>query len=176
MNQAPAAVIRQAGGEDLQAVIEVGLRTWPATYAPIAGKDYVGMGLSTWWTDEATIPAIRAGRVLVAEVDGEIVGMTSFGPLDGHFMIWKLYVVPEAQGAGLGHRLLTAAINRAHSEDYEQVRLSYLVGNDHAATFYERHGFVEYEREHGGSGIPDSIWVRLQLRDPKMRNPKENDR
>ena len=29
----------------------------------------------------------------------------------------------------------------ADLEDYEQVRLSYLVGNDHAATFYERHGF-----------------------------------
>lgn len=175
MDGAPAVVIRQAGGKDLHDVVQVGLRTWPATYAPIAGKDYVAMGLSKWWTDEATIPAIRAGRVLVAEVDGEIVGMTSFGPLEGKFVIWKLYVLPEAQGSGLGHRLLNAAINRAHDEGFGEVRLSYLDGNDRAAAFYARHGFVEYEREHAGSGIPDSVWVRLPLR-PSTRDTEEKER
>lgn len=172
MAAAPVVVVREATGDDLHAVLEVGLRTWPPTYVPIAGKDYVAMGLAKWWTEEATIPPIRAGRVLVAEVDGEVVGMTSFSPQDGHFMIWKLYVLPPFHGQGLGHRLLTAAINRAHAEDFAEVRLSYLAGNDHAGEFYRRHGFVEYEREQGGSGMPDSVWVRLPLRDPNQHEEK----
>ncbi len=164
MAPSPTVVLREATGDDLHAVLEVGLRTWPATYAPIAGKDYVAMGLAKWWTEEATIPAIRAGRVLVAEVDGEVVGMTSFSAQHEHLMVWKLYVLPEYHGRGLGHRLLTAAINRAHAEGFTEVRLSYLDGNDHAGEFYRRHGFTQYDREQGGSGIPDSIWVRLPLR------------
>ncbi|REF31672.1 GNAT family N-acetyltransferase [Calidifontibacter indicus] len=172
MTGSPTVVLRQATGDDLHAVLEVGRRTWPATYAPIAGKDYVAMGLAKWWTEEATIPAIRAGRVLVTEVDGAVVGMVSFSPQDGHFMIWKLYVLPEFHGQGLGHRLLTAAINRAHAEEFADVRLSYLVGNDHAGEFYRRHGFIEYDREHGGSGMPDSVWIRKPLRDEPQQEEK----
>lgn len=163
MTDVPTVLIREAAGEDLHDVVAVGLATWPATYGPIAGTDYVAMGLSKWWTEEATIPAIRAGRVLVAEVDGVVVGMTSFSPSEGRFMIWKLYVLPKHHGQGLGHRLLNAALARARAEGFTEVRLSYLEGNDAAARFYERHGFEAYDIEHGGSGIPDSVWVRLEL-------------
>ena len=52
----------------------MGHRTWPGTYGPIAGEEYVAMGLATWWTEDATIPAIRARRATVAELDGEVVG------------------------------------------------------------------------------------------------------
>ena len=73
-------VIRPADGNDLKAVVEVGRRTWPVTYGPIAGEDYVAMGLAKWWTEDANIPAIRAGRVTVAEVDGTVVGIAVVGP------------------------------------------------------------------------------------------------
>ena len=59
-------VVRPAVLDDLDAVLEVGHRTWPATYEPIAGPEYVAMGLAKWWTADATEPAIRAGRTLVA--------------------------------------------------------------------------------------------------------------
>ena len=156
-------VIRQADGEDLTAVIEVGHRTWPVTYGPIAGEDYVAMGLAKWWTQEATIPAIRAGRVTVAEIDDEVVGMAGVGPSEGHLNLWKLYVVPERQSDGVGGRLLRAVIAKAREDGYDEIRLSYLAGNDNAAAFYEHFGFTEVERESSGSGIPDSVWMRLVL-------------
>ncbi len=155
--------LRAATGEDLQGVVAVGHRTWPATYIPIAGKDYVAMGLAKWWTADATIPAIRAGRVTVAELGDEIVGMTSVGPLDGHLVLWKLYVVPELQGSGVGGMLLRAAIARATADEYDELRLSYLDGNDGARGFYEHYGFEVFDRDEGGE-IPDSIWMRLQLK------------
>ena len=159
MSEPERFVLRTATGEDLQAVIEVGHRTWPATYGPIAGEDYVEMGLAKWWTQEATIPAIRAGRVVVAEVDGQVVGMTSSGPDGDALVLWKLYVLPEHQAGGIGRALLAEALRRAQREGYRSVRLSYLDGNDRAARFYHRNGFEDDGRESGGTGLPDSIWV-----------------
>ncbi len=160
----PGVVIRGATGDDLHAVLEVGHRTWPATYIPIAGKDYVAMGLAKWWTEGATIPAIRAGRVLVAEIDGEVVGMAGVGPLDGTLALWKLYVVPEAQSRGVGGALMRAVIERALDDDYDEVQVSHLAGNVGAAAFYKKFGFEFVRQETGGSGMPDNVWLRLRLR------------
>ncbi|AKU17360.1 GNAT family N-acetyltransferase [Luteipulveratus mongoliensis] len=166
MSEGANIVIRQADGEDLTEVLEVGHKTWPVTYGPIAGDDYVAMGLAKWWTQEATIPAIRAGRVTVAEVDGRVVGMTSVGPSEGHLNLWKLYVLPDQQGTGLGGRLMRAVIDKAVEDGHDAIRLSYILGNDNAAQFYEHFGFVETERESGGSGMPDNVWMQLALPQP----------
>ncbi|MEO8850633.1 MAG: GNAT family N-acetyltransferase [Allobranchiibius sp.] len=156
-------LIRQATGDDLLGILEVGHRTWPPTYGPIAGDDYVAMGLAKWWTADATIPAIRSGRATVAERDGQIIGVSVSGTLGEELVLWKLYVLPAHQGAGVGAALLRAAIDRATDDGWKTMVLSYLDGNTGAAGFYERSGFKIYQRDPGGSGVPDSIWVRLKL-------------
>lgn len=154
--------VREAVLDDLDAVLAVGHRTWPATYEPIAGADYVAMGLAKWWTADATLPALRAGRVLVAEVEGHIVGMASSGPLDGRLVLWKLYVLPQSQGHGVGTLLMDAVLERA-ARTQDEIRLAYLEGNKQAAGFYRSQGFVELEREVAGHGIPDSVWMTRAL-------------
>jgi len=157
-----ALLIRTADGNDLAAVIDVGRRTWPVTYAPIAGEEYVAMGLAKWWTKDATIPAIRAGRVTVAELDGTVVGIAVVGPHEHHLVLWKLYVLPEFQGQAIGSALMESVVARATGE-HSQIRLSYLQGNAHAEAFYRKKGFVEISRESGGDGIPESVWMQLTL-------------
>ena len=157
-----ALVIRAADGNDLVAILNVGRRTWPLTYEPIAGADYVAMGLAKWWTEDATIPAIRAGRVTVAELDGEVVGMATVGPHEKHLALWKLYVLPEHQGKVIGTALFEAVVARATGE-YSRIHATYLDGNKSAAGFYRSKGFVEVSRESGGEGIPESIWMQLEL-------------
>jgi ribosomal protein S18 acetylase RimI-like enzyme len=160
-----AHIIRVADGNDLAAVLNVGRRTWPVTYGPIAGEDYVAMGLAKWWTEDATIPAIRAGRVTVAEVDDTVVGIAVVGPHENHLVLWKLYVLPEYQGKAIGSALMDSVVAAAMGE-HEQIRLSYLDGNTLAEAFYRGKGFVEISRESGGDGIPESVWMQLEL-DPK---------
>jgi GNAT superfamily N-acetyltransferase len=163
-------IIRTAVGDDLDAVIGIGHRTWPGTFEPIAGPEYVEMGLAKWWTADATIPAIRTGRTLVAEVAGEVVGMTVYGPHDDGLVLWKLYVLPGHHGRGIGHQLLEAAIERALELGHARLSVSVVDGNDRAMRFYERHGFREVAREPGGSGLPDSIWIAKELasQDPEV--------
>jgi GNAT superfamily N-acetyltransferase len=157
-----ALMIRAADGNDLMAVVDVGRRTWPLTYVPIAGEDYVAMGLAKWWTEDATIPAIRSGRVTVAEVDGEVVGIASVGQHEDYLVLWKLYVLPEHQGKGIGSALVESVVAAATGV-YREIRISYLEGNTLAEAFYRGKGFVEVSRESGGEGIPDSIWMQLEL-------------
>lgn len=163
-------VIRTADENDLLAVLDVGHRTWPVTYGPIAGDDYVAMGLAKWWTKEGTLHEIVAGRVTVAEVDREVegrlerdvVGVASAGPHEGQLALWKLYVLPEHQGKGIGSALFESVLARATGH-YSWIRLSYMEGNTSAETFYRAKGFVEVGRDSGGNGIPESIWLQLDL-------------
>lgn len=164
-------IIRTATGEDLDGIVRVGHETWRATYEPIAGPDYVEMGLAKWWTGDAVIPGIRVGRTLVADDGGMVVGMASYGSQDDQLVLWKLYVLPDHQGRGLGRRLLDEVVARASGLGHTQLHVSYIEGNDQAGRFYERNGFRLAHREVGGSGLPDEIWLVKDLTADHARHP-----
>ena len=162
----PRIVVREADGNDLDAVVAVGRQTWPVTHAGLYAPELVDLFLAKWWTKDACIPAIRAGRTLVAEVedddrsgDRHVIGMAAYGPHDGAHTIWKLYVLPAWQGHGIGGLLLQAIIHR-HGD--QALYLSYADGNASAAAFTNSHGFVVDHREKQ-SDMPDLVRTR---RDP----------
>lgn len=157
-------VVRTATEADLDAVLEIGHVCWRATYTPIAGAEYVERGLAGWWTPETNRPAIAEGRVLVGELDGRVLGMTSTSVVDDLVVVWRLYVLPEAQGHGLGTALLDA-VEAAAPSGVVGLRLSHLEGNDRARGFYEHLGFVATgEREPDTIGGPDDLWMERPLR------------
>lgn len=156
-------LVRTATGNDLDTVLDIGRRTWHATYEPIAGADYVAMGLAKWWTADAIIPAIRTGRTLVAEVGDEVVGTATYGQHADDLVLWKLYVLPERHARGIGTALLHEVLSRARELGYTRLVASTVEGNEQARRFYERHGFAETHRDAAGSGLPDSIWMARDL-------------
>lgn len=157
-------VVRPADGNDLEGIVAVGRVTWPATYGSIFTKDLVEMFLAKWWTKDANVPAIRSGRAFVAEIDGRIVGMASHGVHEGCFVVWKLYVMPDHQGLGIGGLLLDAMCERAWPE-HDGVLLPFSDGNASAYDFARTHGFLEDHRE-DQYGLPDLIWMRKPLSGP----------
>lgn len=156
-------VVRGAVGDDLGGVLSVGHRTWLATYEPIAGPEYVAMGLAKWWTSDVVTDSIRKGRTLVAVKGDDVVGVATFGSRDESFVLWKLYVLPGHHGHGIGSRLMEAVVARAVEGEHQRITLSYLEGNQQAARFYAKHGFVETHREAPGSGLPESVWMVREL-------------
>jgi GNAT superfamily N-acetyltransferase len=148
--------IRDAGPGDIDAIIEIGHRTWPATYG-FAGDAYVRDGLATWWSAEAIERSLRDTTVLVAAAGDGLLGVGNIDLRGETPIIWKLYVVPESQGTGAGSALIAALLDRAPGRP---VRLEYVDGNDRAAGFYRRRGFTELRREPGGQpGWPDTVWL-----------------
>ncbi len=84
----------------------------------------------------------------LAMLDGQPVGTARLLP-DGH--IGRVAVLFEARGAGMGERLMQAAIEAARQANHAQVALSAQV---HALAFYERLGFVAHGDEFLDAGIP----------------------
>lgn len=156
-------VIRTADGNDLEGVVAVGRTAWRATYSSIFPPELLELFLDKWWTMDANVPAIRARRTVVADQGGKIVAMASYGIHQGRFVIWKIYVLPEAQGRGIGGLLLDAMYERARGEK-DSVFLSFTDGNAAAYDFARLHGFVEDGREEQ-NGLPDLIWMRKDLVD-----------
>ncbi len=156
-------IIRQATGNDLDAVVDVGRRTWPATYASIYEEELVDLFLEKKWSKQALIPSIRTGRTLVAEVAGRIVGVASYGPHEDGWALWKLYVVPEAQRRGVGGRLLGEVVREAAAVG-RHVHISFTDGNGSAQAFTRAHGFTLMRREPQGE-MPDLIWMSRPMPD-----------
>ncbi|WP_143133934.1 GNAT family N-acetyltransferase [Actinoplanes philippinensis] len=152
--------IREAGPDDIEAIISVGQRTWPATYG-FAGPEYIATGLQTWWSTEAIRRSLENTTVLVAEQDGAVTGTGNIDLRGETPIIWKLYVVPEAQGTGVGSALISELLSYAGGRP---VRLEFTAGNTPAAAFYAARGFVEIRREAGERpGWPETVWVERRF-------------
>ncbi|MDR3505455.1 MAG: GNAT family N-acetyltransferase [Acidocella sp.] len=100
---------------------------------------------------------IAGGNVRVAEAGGVILGFVDTAP----GMVTRLFVRPEAAGAGLGRLLLEAGVAAARLDGL--VRLEATLN---AAPFYARCGFVELGRglyTHPRGGLPVEV-VNMELR------------
>ena len=80
---------------------------------------------------------------LVAEAEGVIVGCVAavrYG--EGRAKIMGLYVVPEAQGRGLGSGLLAAVLERCREAGVDRFCLDTWAHMTTAVAMYERSGWV----------------------------------
>ncbi|HEU4514626.1 MAG TPA: GNAT family N-acetyltransferase [Nocardioidaceae bacterium] len=94
---------------------------------------------------------------LVAELEGEPVGMASGVPADhdrAAAEVISMWVAPKVRGRGVGDALLLGVETWARQRGAATLRLSVSEGNDPAAGLYERHGFADTgERE----VMPDGV-------------------
>ncbi|SDG12048.1 Ribosomal protein S18 acetylase RimI [Lentzea fradiae] len=135
--------MRDAQPEDVAGICLFGEKHIPAHYAPLIGEEAAHDQVRTYWNEAHVASAVARGLVVVAERQGEVVGVGQRGP--GH-VIYKLYVHPELRGHGLGPRLIDALC--AHM-DAEVVLIEHFVQNERAGAFYEREGFTVQRVENG---------------------------
>lgn len=82
---------------------------------------------------DPSTPLEPADFTVVADVDGEVVG---YAAVSGRH-IENLYILPSAQGHGVGARLVAEVGKRTSGP----MTLRCLLANPNARRFYERHGF-----------------------------------
>ena len=154
--------VRQACRDDVAAIQAIGRTTWPTTYA-FAGEDYIVHGLAMWWSVEALLHSLEVTTCLVADDGDGLVGMGNIDLRSEVPTMWRLYVLPEVQGTGVGSALMTALIARV-PPGTPRVRLEYADGNDRTARFYASKQFTEIRREPGERpGWPVTVWVERTL-------------
>jgi ribosomal protein S18 acetylase RimI-like enzyme len=141
------AFIRTASERDLAAVQKLLGICWHATYDGIYGVERVN-AITADWHSMASLKARLAkpySEFIVAESSDGLAGMAYASQTDPAFaMLHQLYIVPAAQGRGLGGEML-AEIEAAFP-DAKAMRLEVEAANEKAVRFYARNGFETVSR------------------------------
>jgi GNAT superfamily N-acetyltransferase len=107
---------------------------------------------------QALIEDHKLGRILTARLDGELVGVAVLSFLwtleHGGPTVWldEVYVEPSRRGAGIGRKLVEAAMQVARESGCIALDLEVDAGHEAAERLYERMGFRRHQRVR---------WVRM---------------
>jgi N-acetylglutamate synthase-like GNAT family acetyltransferase len=115
-------------------------------------------------TAESMAADARQGALLLAELEGVLVGCLFVRPKPDALYIGKLAVRPDLHGRGIGRALVAAARAEARVLDLETLELRTRVEltENHAA--FARMGFVKVgETAHSGFDRPTSITMRAPV-------------
>jgi GNAT superfamily N-acetyltransferase len=161
--------LRDATAADVEGVAALFLRCWRGSYADVLPAQVIGVfdeaGSEQLWGRALGSP--RPGtRGVVAVEDGRVVGIVRVGrdpdePTVGH--VFSLYVDPDAQGSGVGGRLLADAEGWFRAEGLAAATLWVFEANERARGFYTRHGWSP----DGGSRVETEFGepeIRLRIR------------
>ncbi|WP_426041963.1 GNAT family N-acetyltransferase [Brevundimonas sp. TWP2-3-4b1] len=86
----------------------------------------------------------KGGVIFIAERDGEAIGCCSLMLMpDGGYEVGKMAVAADAQGLGLGRRLLEACETHARTAGAPRLYLETNGAQTHAIALYDRFGFVD---------------------------------
>ena len=140
--------IREATAADAALISRIIATSWRSSYQGLIDPVYLSRLPEEYW-----LPSMRAwlesGRMYgyIAEVDNHAVGCVIYGRgRDEDHADWgeivSLYLLPEFEKQGVGHALLTAALDALHADGYDRMYLWCIEGNAHAEQFYQRHGFT----------------------------------
>ena len=152
--------MRRAGVPDVDAVVEVWLRSRRASVPHIPAPVHTDEEVAEWF--RAVV--LPAGETWVIDRDDTVVAMLVLEP----GWIDQLYVDPAATGIGLGSRL----VDLAKAADPDGLDLWTFQANTGARRFYERHGFLAVATTGGDNeeGAPD---VQYHWSPPPSPHPRE---
>jgi ribosomal protein S18 acetylase RimI-like enzyme len=91
---------------------------------------------------------IRQGRLLVARIDGELVGICTFSPdgfiLDSEVQVWEIadvWVEPHARRKGVATALVQRCEHECKMRGADEIRLTAYARNEAALGLYQRLGY-----------------------------------
>lgn len=91
-------------------------------------------------------PYVSQGRIVVAEADGEVVGMAKGELREGLGHVSFVYLKPEARGQGGGNELVRDLAAYFREQGVAHVSLNVELPNDEALAYWRRLGFTDYRR------------------------------
>jgi ribosomal protein S18 acetylase RimI-like enzyme len=142
-------LIRAARAVDAEAITDVHLASMREAYGGLFGAEDLARidarDRADRWREELTR---GSSTTLLAERDGRLVGLVSFGKCRDEDLspgtvgeVMAIYVHPDTWGLGFGKALMREALARLRSGGSAEVVLWVIEGNRRAVAFYERLGF-----------------------------------
>jgi ribosomal protein S18 acetylase RimI-like enzyme len=145
--------IRRAGSADAETLAELSRATFAAAFGDIYWPQDFEAFAATAYGLEKTRRDLADARIGVwlAEHDGVAVGYVLAGPCDlPHCDVTpacgelkRIYLTPQAQGGGLGSRLMAEALGWLERNGPRRIWIGVWSGNRAARRLYERMGFAK---------------------------------
>ena len=160
--------LRRAEARDAETLAEIGERTFRETFLEDFAIPYPAEDLSRFMAATYT-PSAFARKLAdpqqatwLAERRGVALAYANAGPCalphpdarPAHAELHRLYVLQSAQGSGIGHRLLNAALDWMAAQRSGPQWIGVWSGNLRAQKFYQAYGF----RKVGGYQFPVGGW------------------
>lgn len=161
--------LRKAVLDDAQAITEVRIETWNATYASILDSEFLvsqtveegTSRLRTILAEEALLPETAPVR-MVATSEGKVVGFSvcrnkPTEPFIGEWFLQALYIHPTFQGLGIGSKMINATKAEGRSRGASRMLLHVFSENEPAQKFYLATSAVYVRNEDfeiGGKSYP----------------------
>lgn len=154
MTQTP--IVRPAVPEDSDRIAEILRSSFPGELLPYTILS--GAGLSRYLRDTIQAQARNGSSLYVVAVQEErvIVGCAEVRRAPDRLFLNHIYVVPPAQGKGMGRRLLREGIDRSRDRGQSCLELDVFAQNHVAQRWY---------RSLGLTPVLEQVWVEAALPD-----------
>jgi len=154
----PTVLVSAAAVSDLAEVADL-LREYAASLT-------VSLDFQDFDREVAELPggyAPPSGALFVARLDGAAVGCIALRRIDDVTCeLKRLYVRPRTRGAGVGRRLVDAALAEARRLGYARIRLDTLPGMETAQRLYAELGFREID-PYTRNPVPGTRYLELEF-------------
>ena len=147
-----------ATDSDFDTIRSIAHETWPIAYGEILSKAQLDYMLGAFYNDTALKESVsqKGHHFVLASEGNQTLGFASFEwnyDQQKQTKIHKIYILPSAQGKGVGKALIDYIASEARKEGSLTLCLNVNRFNK-AITFYEKMGFsitseVNIELEHG---------------------------
>jgi diamine N-acetyltransferase len=162
--------IRAAEEADVPALSALARRTWADAFGSSLSPEELAAELEETRSEEYFRTARGVHTILVAELDGELVGYVQFGDVTipeidarrGDRGLHRVYVDTELQGRGIGCALMDAALSHPRLADAERIYLAVWEENEPAMRLYTTLGFRAVGTTRftiGGEAMEDLVLV-----------------
>lgn len=155
------SLVRAATKQDAGAISHVHVESWRTTYAGVVPDAYLASlneaEREALWREWLTLDI----EVYVAELDGEVVGFVSGGPIREPIQefdaeLFAIYLLRQAQGRGIGTALLRKLAGSLRSKGFKSMA-AWVLENNSSSRFYAQsgaHPIMSKEIEIGGVMLP----------------------
>lgn len=159
----------KAGINDLLKIQKIAYETWPNTFGQIISKEQLNYMLDLFYNEESLKKQMteKGHNFILAEEDNQSLGFSSYELFFNRkpvLMIHKIYILPSAQGFGIGTKFLNLLSEIAIQNNNSQLRLKVYFKNYKAISFYEKYRFKNVRSEITDIGnnyaILDNVMVK----------------
>jgi len=165
--------IIEANDEHIPLIQEIAHQTWPITFGAILSTEQIDYMLQMMYSKaslQKQIHELDHHFLLANHVNGSTLGFISYETTykgKNQTKIHKIYILPAAQGIGIGRKLMEMVEAIAHEHGDEQLLLHVNKYND-AEQFYQHLGFQVSKMENidigNGFLMEDKVMAKYLVR------------